>query len=670
MKKTFLKPLALGLCAAVCVTSVGATVYARGAMQKKQEPLSAPAQTTSASAAEETEAPQKDETVYVLAGADGSVQKIIVSDWIKNTLGSSTLTDSSELENVENVKGDEGYTMDASNARVWDAAGNDIYYQGNIEKELPVTLKVSYTLDGKAVTPEELAGKNGRQEKIYVPFAMLTGMLLDTDTFSNVEVSNGKLINDGSRYIVAGFALPGMQESLGIDRDTLELPNHIEITADVKNFSMMNTVTIATNEVFNELDSAKLNSADDLKASLGDLTSGMQQLLDGSSALYDGLCTLLESSQTLVSGINRLAAGAQQLSGGLNELDSHSAELNAGSAQVFQSLLSMADGKLAEAGLTVPQLTIDNYPDVLNGVLAQLDETNVYQTAYQTALATVTAAVDAKMDEITAGVTQAVQAGVKEEVLAAYREQVVAGYRKQVLAQVLQAMGITEDIYNGSEEIKAQVDAKVDALVAQAETDGTIDALVTKAEKDGTIDALVAQQMQTEKVKALIAQNVEKTRQEKIDETMNSAEVQAKITAALEQAKSGAASISALKEQLDSYNTFYTGLRDYTAGVASAASGAQELYSGILTMKNGAPALVSGVTQLRDGAMQLSDGLKEFNEKGVQKLVDLVDNDLDGLLERVKAIADVSKNYRSFAGISEDMDGQVKFIYRTDAIGD
>ena len=137
MKKTFLKPLALGLCAAVCVTSVGATVYARGAMQKKQEPLSAPAQTTSASAAEETEAPQKDETVYVLAGADGSVQKIIVSDWIKNTLGSSTLTDSSELENVENVKGDEGYTMDASNARVWDAAGNDIYYQGNIEKELP-----------------------------------------------------------------------------------------------------------------------------------------------------------------------------------------------------------------------------------------------------------------------------------------------------------------------------------------------------------------------------------------------------------------------------------------------------------------------------------------------------------------------------------------------------
>lgn len=688
MSKKIFKPLALGLCAAVCVSSIGATVYARGA--KNQEPKQETAQTVSASVQAETTQPEKDETVYVLAGADGSVQKIIVSDWIKNTLGSSTLTDASELTNVENVKGDEGYTMDASNARVWDAAGNDIYYQGNIEKELPVTLKVSYTLDGKAVSPEELAGKsgrvvirydyennqyetvnvNGKQEKIYVPFVMLTGMLLDNEHFSNVEVSNGKLINDGSRYVVAGIALPGMQESLGIDEKTLDIPDYVEITADVTDFAMMNTVTIATNELFNQIDTDQLDSADDLKSSLNDLTSGMKQLLDGSSALYDGLNTLLESSQTLISGIDKLVAGANQLSSGLNELDSHSSELNGGAQQVFETLLATADSELAKAGLTVPQLTIDNYPQVLNGVLAQLDETNVYQTAYATALAKVTAAVDARMDEITAGVTQAVQAGVKEQVLTAYRAQVVEGYRKQALAQVLQAMGISEETYNSSAEIKAQVDAKVAALVEAAQTDGTIDALVSAAETNGTIDALVSQQMQTKEVQALIEQKVAETRQAKIDETMNSPEVQDQITAALEQAKSGAASISALKSQLDSYNTFYTGLKDYTAGVSSAADGAQELYQGILTLKNGAPALVDGVTQLRDGAMQLSDGLKEFNEKGVEKLVDVVEGDLDGLLERVKAIADVSANYRSFSGLSEDMDGQVKFIYRTDAIGD
>ena len=667
MKKKFLKPLALVLCAAVCAGSIGATVYARGAAQKQPEPkLDTP---TVVSTADEAAAPEKDETVYVLAGADGSVQKIIVSDWIKNTLESATLTDSSELSDVENVKGDETYTMDASNARVWDAAGNDIYYQGNIEKELPVTLKVSYTLDGKSVTPEELAGKsghvvirydyenkqyetvsiNGKQEKIYVPFAMLTGMLLDTDTFRNVEVSNGKLLNDGSRYIVAGLALPGMQESLGIDAETLEIPSYVEVSADVENFSMMNTVTLATNEIFNQLDSDKLDSADGLEDSLNDLTDGMKQLLDGSSQLYDGLCTLLEKSGELVSGIDKLAAGASKLSAGLTELDSHSSELNAGSKQVFETLLATADTELAKAGLTIPQLTIDNYAKVLNGVLAQLDETNVYQVAYATALEKVTASVDAKIDEITAGVTAAVQANVKE--------QVTAGYRAQVLANVLKSAGVTEEIYNANEQVKAQIDAQVDALV-------------TAAEAAGTIDALTAQQMQTAEVKAIIEEKTAETRQAKIDENMNSAAVQDQITAALEQAKSGAASVSALKGQLDSYNTFYTGLKDYTAGVGEAASGAKKLYQGILTLKNGAPALVDGVTQLRDGAMQLSDGLKEFDEKGVSKLTELVEGDLKGMLERVKAIADVSKNYRSFAGISDDMDGQVKFIYRTDAIGD
>lgn len=195
--------------------------------------------------------------------------------------------------------------------------------------------------------------------------------------------------------------------------------------------------------------------------------------------------------------------------------------------------------------------------------------------------------------------------------------------------------------------------------------------------------------MQSQDIKNTVSAKTEEQIALLIDQNMNSAEVQGQITQALEQAKSGAASISALKEQLDSYNTFYTGLSQYTAGVASAKNGADalsvgadklksgtkdldagmnELYNGIITLKNGAPALVDGVNALKDGSMKLSDGLKEFNEQGVQKLVDAVDGDLNGLLARVRAIVDVSKNYVSFSGISDDMDGQVKFIYRTESI--
>ena len=79
-------------------------------------------------------------------------------------------------------------------------------------------------------------------------------------------------------------------------------------------------------------------------------------------------------------------------------------------------------------------------------------------------------------------------------------------------------------------------------------------------------------------------------------------------------------------------------------------------------------ALVYGITQLRDGSMELSDGLKQFNKEGIQKLIEAVDGDLDGLSNRILETADVAKHYTSFSGISEHMDGDVKFIYKTDSI--
>lgn len=213
------------LCAVLLFGAVGGAVFALNNTAKKNEDDADPK--IQATVSEKVEA-TKDETVYVIAGADGTVKKIIVSDWIKNTLGSAALSDKSELENIVNVKGDESFSMGGDKTAVWDASGNDIYYQGNINKELPVTISVTYMLDGKSVTPDELKGKNGKvtirfdytnqqyetvdidgkREKIYVPFAMLTGMILDNDVFTNVEVTNGKLINDGSRTVVAGSRFP------------------------------------------------------------------------------------------------------------------------------------------------------------------------------------------------------------------------------------------------------------------------------------------------------------------------------------------------------------------------------------------------------------------------------------------------------------------------------
>lgn len=734
MNKITRKLTATGLCAALCLTCVG-TAFAQtiGKAEMKSQQTSKRTQHSDGSTQTSV---SKDETVYVLSGSDGSVQKIIVSDWIKNELKSDTVSDKSELSGIENVKGDESYTLDEKSMTVWDAQGNDIYYQGNIEKDLPVNMIVSYKLDGKTISAEEIAGKSGKvtirfdyqnnqyemveidgkKEKIYVPFAMLTGMLLQSDTFTNVQVSNGKLLNDGDHTVVVGLAFPGLQENLGISKDTLEIPDYVEITADVTNFAFNMTVTIATNAIFGQIDAEKIDISN-VDSSLGELSDAMAQLIDGSSALYDGLCTLLQKSNELVSGIkalsdganslkdgadrlgvgaDKLLSGAQQLSAGLDTLSSNSSGLNSGAAQVFNTLLSTATTQIRAAGISTPDLTMGNYSDVLNSIIASLDESAVYNQA----LAEVTAAVEAKRPEITQKVTAVVQEQVTGQVTAAVRSQVnadvTAAVEDHVTENVLASLGMTRESYEASiaageisEQEQAQIEATIAAQLASEDVQTLISATILEkmesAEVQATIAANVEAQMQSETIQATIAQNTQVQVQQAISDNMQSDAVQSQLAAASE----GSKTIIALKTSLDSYNAFYLGVLSYTNGVDEAASGAEELsdgigdlksgtaelkagaaklYSGVLTLQDGMPALISGVTELRDGAMTLSNGLQQFNEEGIQKIVNLIDEDLDGVVVRLKATIDVSKNYVNFSGIGDGMDGQVKFIYRTDEI--
>ena len=175
-----------------------------------------------------------------------------------------------------------------------------------------------------------------------------------------------------------------------------------------------------------------------------------------------------------------------------------------------------------------------------------------------------------------------------------------------------------------------------------------------------------------------ISAHTEEQIQQLISDNMASDEVQAKMSAAAE----GAKTVTSLKESLDNFNSFYLGLLSYTEGVASAADGAAILSSGISDLKkgiagmgddnqqmeNGTPTLIDGISQLKDGALQLSDGLKKFDEEGIQKIVGLVDSDLNNIVERLKAIIRVSEHHNNFSGIDDAMNGQVKFIYRTDEI--
>ena len=174
----------------------------------------------------------KEETVYIMTKADGAKDKVIVSDWLKNPKGLKELEDVSELTDIENTKTDEGY--EASGKKLtWKTEGGDIYYKGNYSGDLPVDMKVTYTLDGKQVNAEDIIGKSGKltvrydfknnakktitvdgkQQDIYVPFLMTTGSILDGDIFSNVTITNGKVISDGNRGLKRALTLRVLRAS-------------------------------------------------------------------------------------------------------------------------------------------------------------------------------------------------------------------------------------------------------------------------------------------------------------------------------------------------------------------------------------------------------------------------------------------------------------------------
>lgn len=320
----------------------------------------------------------KDESVYLISDANGNVNKTIVVDHLKNKDKKDTLEDASNLSDIENVKGKEKFTQ-SGDKLTWQAGGKDIYYQGTATEEPPVTQKVTYYLDGKEISPEDLAGKsgkvkirfdytnttsytetvNGEKQTVSVPFAAITGLVLG-DGFENIEVTNGKAEVSDSSSVVLGYALPGLKNSLGIkDKDLdgdVNIPEYMEMTADVKNFSMPAAMTFVVNASdyvsTDGIDTSDLDDMiNDLKDASTQLQDGSKTLAEGTDTLSDGLSTLQSKLGTFASGVGTLQSGLKTytdgvstLSGGLNKLNSNVPTLSNGITTLNSSAKSLNDG--------------------------------------------------------------------------------------------------------------------------------------------------------------------------------------------------------------------------------------------------------------------------------------------------------------------------------------
>lgn len=338
----------------------------------------------------------KDESVYLISDANGNVNKTIVVDHLKNKDKKDTLEDASNLSDIENVKGKEKFTQ-SGDKLTWQAGGKDIYYQGTATEEPPVTQKVTYYLDGKEISPEDLAGKsgkvkirfdytnttsytetvNGEKQTVSVPFAAITGLVLG-DGFENIEVTNGKAEVSDSSSVVLGYALPGLKDSLGIkDKDLdgdVNIPEYMEMTADVKNFSMPAAMTFVVNASdyvsTDGIDTSDLDDMiNDLKDASTQLQDGSKTLAEGTDTLADGLSTLQSKLGTFASGVGTLKSGLKTytdgvstLSGGLNTLGNSTGALVSGADK-----LNSGAGQLASGSATLKD-GLKSYTDGANGL--------------------------------------------------------------------------------------------------------------------------------------------------------------------------------------------------------------------------------------------------------------------------------------------------------------
>lgn len=367
----------------------------------------------------------KDESVYLISDANGNVNKTIVVDHLKNKDKKDTLEDASNLSDIENVKGKEKFTQ-SGDKLTWQAGGKDIYYQGTATEEPPVTQKVTYYLDGKEISPEDLAGKsgkvkirfdytnttsytetvNGEKQTVSVPFAAITGLVLG-DGFENIEVTNGKAEVSDSSSVVLGYALPGLKNSLGIkDKDLdgdVNIPEYMEMTADVKNFSMPAAMTFVVNASdyvsTDGIDTSDLDDMiNDLKDASTQLQDGSKTLAEGTDTLSDGLSTLQSKLGTFASGVGTLQSGLKTytdgvstLSGGLNTLGNSTGalvsgadKLNNGAGQLASGSATLKDGlKSYTDGASELQAGINKLYNTLDAGLTDKQKAKIQKTAVE-----------------------------------------------------------------------------------------------------------------------------------------------------------------------------------------------------------------------------------------------------------------------------------------------
>lgn len=615
----------------------------------------------------------KDESVYVNADESGATTKITVSNWLKNAGINGTINDESDLKDIQNVKGDETFTQNGDDVQ-WSAGSNDIYYQGTTDKELPVGVEIKYELDGKEIAAKDLLGQsgklkitvsytnkskstqtiNGEKQEMYTPFVMATGIILPDDKFSNVEVDDGKIINEGSNNIVVGFGMPGMAESLDLDEDAADkLPEGFTVTADVTNFSIGNTITFASPSILSDLELDDIDDLDDLENKLEKLVDSSEDLVDGSKKLSNKMGELedkfddyQDGEKSLNKGIKNLVNGGTTLKKGVKDYTNGVDTLAKGTQSYVNGAKQITDGnkKLYEAVKDMPS-SYKEFSDGLQAYTKGVDTLADTKTAKQ---------LTDGADAVTAGI------GTLNENLGKL-ESSYDNYK--LLADGLKAQAAQISDPTQKATILAYVQKLEELYQGQK---ASVGALVSATNKESTLKSGASQVAAGIKKVMTGAQTLSGN-----SATLRSADQKltssiATLTASVKKLSEGSKTLSSNDRKL------LAGAKKILKASKSVKSGSDKLINGANKLKKGSNKLhkatgkvADGIGKLSDGADDLYEGMDKFDQKGIQKLNNVYEDDIKTLKTRLEKLTDMSKDYTNFSGLSKGMDGKVKFVIET-----
>ncbi len=608
----------------------------------------------------------KEETVYSKINTKGENYQTIVSTHLNNKNEEQILNDLTDLINIENTNGDEDFKLDGENI-IWNANGSDIYYQGESKKELPVECNIKYELNGEEIDSSEIVGRsgkvkitieyknndshtvtiNGKKQTMYTPFTAIAMTYFDNSQNKNIEAKNAKIINDGTKTIIAGIAMPGMQESLNISNKKIEIPSKLEIAMETSKFEQNNIITFITPKILEEnISFDKLNS---LYKKVDEMQVASKQIEEGANILKEGTTEFSKKTQEFNNGMKQFEEGANKASNSYKEIDNGINQVTKGSKDLKKGSIELKNGlTVLSKGLSGMPENIEKLYRGSNTVLAGLNDNK-----------------ETKEPGLMTGVNT------------------LAG-------------SLNDTMLNLEKSLNTMKTSCEEGMTKLTQDNIALNSVI------GTLNGQT-QSVQIETLKQVVKQNEESIKEynSKIQyinaqlKELNTKKIEgkkdiSKITTGMKEVQNGVSELtnglgklnaasSILPENLNNLvqgsKKLTNGTEELNKGTTALSAGSKQMNQGLNTLKessriltNGSNTLTQGAQTINNGSIELAQGITTFNQEAINKICSYINSDIKEIAIRAEKLQELSEEYASFTKASKNTAKEVKFILITDSI--